>query len=46
MPLFSFSPFASSSEDTAEEILAQIGSGKFIVTGGNWDLVSEAAKVT
>ncbi|XP_070814537.1 ribosomal protein S6 kinase alpha-2 [Chaetodon trifascialis] len=39
-----FSPFASSSEDTAEEILAQIGSGKFIITGGNWDLVSEAAK--
>ncbi|CAJ1048845.1 ribosomal protein S6 kinase alpha-2-like isoform X2 [Xyrichtys novacula] len=39
-----FSPFASSSEDTAEEILAKIGSGKFITTGGNWDLVSEAAK--
>lgn len=43
--LASFSPFASSSEDTAEEILAQIGCGKFIITGGNWDLVSEAAKV-
>lgn len=43
--LSSFSPFASSSEDTAEEILAQIGSGKFIITGGNWDLVSDAAKV-
>lgn len=39
-----FSPFASSSEDTAEEILAQIGSGKFITKGGNWDLVSDAAK--
>ncbi|KAM7015642.1 ribosomal protein S6 kinase alpha-2 [Tautogolabrus adspersus] len=39
-----FSPFASSSEDTAEEILAKIGSGKFIITGGNWDLVSDAAK--
>uniref|UniRef100_A0A7N8WTC9 non-specific serine/threonine protein kinase n=1 Tax=Mastacembelus armatus TaxID=205130 RepID=A0A7N8WTC9_9TELE len=39
-----FSPFASTSEDTAEEILAQIGSGKFIITGGNWDLVSDAAK--
>uniref|UniRef100_A0A669D275 non-specific serine/threonine protein kinase n=1 Tax=Oreochromis niloticus TaxID=8128 RepID=A0A669D275_ORENI len=39
-----FSPFASSPEDTAEEILAQIGCGKFIITGGNWDLVSEAAK--
>ncbi|CAG05698.1 unnamed protein product, partial [Tetraodon nigroviridis] len=39
-----FSPFASSSEDTAEEILAQIGSGKVCVTGGNWELVSDAAK--
>uniref|UniRef100_A0A3Q1JPA7 Ribosomal protein S6 kinase n=1 Tax=Anabas testudineus TaxID=64144 RepID=A0A3Q1JPA7_ANATE len=39
-----FSPFASTPEDTAEEILAQIGSGKFIITGGNWDLVSDAAK--
>ncbi|XP_008302042.1 ribosomal protein S6 kinase alpha-2-like, partial [Stegastes partitus] len=39
-----FSPFASSHEDTAEEILAQIGSGKFVITGGNWDLVSDAAK--
>uniref|UniRef100_A0A8D2ZP08 Ribosomal protein S6 kinase n=1 Tax=Scophthalmus maximus TaxID=52904 RepID=A0A8D2ZP08_SCOMX len=39
-----FSPFASSPEDTAEEILAQIGSGKFVITGGNWDLVSDAAK--
>lgn len=43
--LVSFSPFASSPEDTAEEILAQIGSGKFVITGGNWDLVSDAAKV-
>lgn len=43
--LVSFSPFASSPEDTAEEILAQIGCGKFIITGGNWELVSEAAKV-
>ncbi|KAK2854145.1 hypothetical protein Q5P01_006806 [Channa striata] len=39
-----FSPFASSAEDTAEEILAQIGSGKFIIAGGNWDVVSDAAK--
>ncbi|XP_067343762.1 ribosomal protein S6 kinase alpha-2 [Channa argus] len=39
-----FSPFASTAEDTAEEILAQIGSGKFIITGGNWDVVSDAAK--
>ncbi|XP_051919440.1 ribosomal protein S6 kinase alpha-2 [Hippocampus zosterae] len=39
-----FSPFASSPEDSAEEILAQIGCGKFIITGGNWELVSDAAK--
>ncbi|XP_077376125.1 ribosomal protein S6 kinase alpha-2 [Festucalex cinctus] len=39
-----FSPFASSPEDSAEEILAQIGCGKFIISGGNWDLVSDAAK--
>ncbi|XP_077568561.1 ribosomal protein S6 kinase alpha-2 [Stigmatopora nigra] len=39
-----FSPFASSPEDSAEEILAQIGCGKFITSGGNWDLVSDAAK--
>uniref|UniRef100_A0A3B3X146 non-specific serine/threonine protein kinase n=1 Tax=Poecilia mexicana TaxID=48701 RepID=A0A3B3X146_9TELE len=39
-----FSPFASSPNDSAEEILAQIGSGKVVITGGNWDLVSEAAK--
>ncbi|KAI9542695.1 Ribosomal protein S6 kinase alpha-2 [Dissostichus eleginoides] len=39
-----FSPFASSSEDSAEEILAQIGCGKFIITGGNWELVSDSAK--
>uniref|UniRef100_A0A8C6UUA9 Ribosomal protein S6 kinase n=1 Tax=Neogobius melanostomus TaxID=47308 RepID=A0A8C6UUA9_9GOBI len=39
-----FSPFASSPNDTAEEILAQIGSGKVVIVGGNWDLVSDAAK--
>uniref|UniRef100_A0A3Q2Z0J3 Ribosomal protein S6 kinase n=1 Tax=Hippocampus comes TaxID=109280 RepID=A0A3Q2Z0J3_HIPCM len=39
-----FSPFASSPEDSAEEILAQIGCGKFIISGGNWELVSDAAK--
>ncbi|KAK7913673.1 hypothetical protein WMY93_013884 [Mugilogobius chulae] len=39
-----FSPFASSPNDTAEEILAQIGSGKVMITGGNWDLVSDTAK--
>lgn len=44
-PFASFSPFASSSEDTAEEILAQIGSGNVCVSEGNWELVSDAAKV-
>ncbi|XP_034730084.1 ribosomal protein S6 kinase alpha-2-like isoform X1 [Etheostoma cragini] len=39
-----FSPFARSTEETADEILAQIGSGKVIITGGNWDLVSDVAK--
>lgn len=39
-----FSPFASSPNDTAEEILAQIGCGRVKITGGNWDLVSDAAK--
>ncbi|XP_061670730.1 ribosomal protein S6 kinase alpha-2 isoform X2 [Syngnathoides biaculeatus] len=39
-----FSPFANSSEDSAEEILAQIGCGKFVISGGNWDLVSDAVK--
>ncbi|XP_029900813.1 ribosomal protein S6 kinase alpha-2 [Myripristis murdjan] len=39
-----FSPFASSPDDTPEEILAQIGCGKFVITGGNWDVVSDAAK--
>ncbi|XP_034044548.1 ribosomal protein S6 kinase alpha-2 [Thalassophryne amazonica] len=39
-----FCPFASSPKDTAEEILAQIASGKVLITGGNWDLVSDTAK--
>uniref|UniRef100_A0A3Q3JBG8 Ribosomal protein S6 kinase n=1 Tax=Monopterus albus TaxID=43700 RepID=A0A3Q3JBG8_MONAL len=39
-----FSPFASTPKDTAEEILAQIASGKLMITGGNWDLVTDSAK--
>ncbi|XP_063773621.1 ribosomal protein S6 kinase alpha-2 [Pseudophryne corroboree] len=39
-----FTPFANGSEDTPEEILARIGSGKYALTGGNWDSVSDAAK--
>ena len=30
--------------DTPEEILVRIGSGKFSLSGGNWDTVSDAAK--
>uniref|UniRef100_A0AAV2LS08 Ribosomal protein S6 kinase n=1 Tax=Knipowitschia caucasica TaxID=637954 RepID=A0AAV2LS08_KNICA len=39
-----YSPFASSPNDTGEEILAQIGSGKVVITGGNWDLVADTVK--
>lgn len=40
-----FTPFANGPDDTPEEILARIGSGKFALSGGNWDTVSDAAKV-
>ncbi|XP_051507455.1 ribosomal protein S6 kinase alpha-2 [Myxocyprinus asiaticus] len=42
--LAGFTPFANGPDDTPEEILARIGSGKFALSGGNWDTVSEAAK--
>ncbi|XP_026878787.2 ribosomal protein S6 kinase alpha-2 isoform X1 [Electrophorus electricus] len=42
--LAGFTPFANSPDDTPEEILARIGSGKYSLTGGNWDIVSDAAK--
>ncbi|KAJ8013714.1 hypothetical protein DPEC_G00032650 [Dallia pectoralis] len=42
--LAGFTPFANGPDDTAEEILARIGSGKYALTGGNWDAVSNAAK--
>lgn len=41
----SFTPFANGPEDTPEEILARIGSGKFSLTGGYWNSVSAEAKV-
>ncbi len=41
----SFTPFANGPEDTPEEILSRIGSGRFTLTGGNWDAVSDSAKV-
>uniref|UniRef100_A0A8C2ANT0 Ribosomal protein S6 kinase n=1 Tax=Cyprinus carpio TaxID=7962 RepID=A0A8C2ANT0_CYPCA len=42
--LAGFTPFANGPDDTPEEILARIGSGKFALSGGNWDTVSDAAK--
>uniref|UniRef100_A0A4W5QYD1 non-specific serine/threonine protein kinase n=1 Tax=Hucho hucho TaxID=62062 RepID=A0A4W5QYD1_9TELE len=40
--LAGFTPFANGPDDTPEEILARIGSGKYALTGGNWDRVSDA----
>ncbi|XP_034621128.1 ribosomal protein S6 kinase alpha-2 isoform X2 [Trachemys scripta elegans] len=42
--LAGFTPFANGPDDTPEEILARIGSGKYALAGGNWDSVSNAAK--
>ncbi|XP_059504474.1 ribosomal protein S6 kinase alpha-2 [Stegostoma tigrinum] len=42
--LAGFTPFANGPEDTPEEILARIGSGKYALSGGNWDTISDAAK--
>lgn len=41
-----FTPFANGPDDTPEEILARIGSGKYALSGGNWDSVSDAAKAS
>lgn len=37
-------PFANGPDDTPEQILARIGEGKFTLSGGNWSLISPAAK--
>uniref|UniRef100_A0A3Q1BHU8 non-specific serine/threonine protein kinase n=1 Tax=Amphiprion ocellaris TaxID=80972 RepID=A0A3Q1BHU8_AMPOC len=42
--LTGFTPFANGPEDTPEEILARIGSGKFSLSGGYWNSVSAEAK--
>ncbi|XP_035649288.1 ribosomal protein S6 kinase alpha-2 isoform X2 [Oncorhynchus keta] len=42
--LAGFTPFANGPNDTPEEIVARIGSGKYALIGGNWDTVSDAAK--
>lgn len=41
-----YTPFANGPSDTPEEILTRIGSGKFTLSGGNWNTVSETAKVS
>ncbi|XP_061309227.1 ribosomal protein S6 kinase alpha-3 isoform X2 [Pezoporus flaviventris] len=42
--LTGYTPFANGPDDTPEEILARIGSGKFSLSGGYWNTVSETAK--
>uniref|UniRef100_A0A8C9WUR6 non-specific serine/threonine protein kinase n=1 Tax=Scleropages formosus TaxID=113540 RepID=A0A8C9WUR6_SCLFO len=42
--LTGFTPFANGPDDTPEEILARVGSGKFSLTGGYWNSVSPEAK--
>ncbi|XP_069866441.1 ribosomal protein S6 kinase alpha-2 isoform X2 [Dipodomys merriami] len=42
--LAGFTPFANGPDDTPEEILARVGSGKYALSGGNWDSISDAAK--
>ena len=41
----SHTPFANGPNDTPNDILSRIGEGKFTLSGGNWDSVSQAAKV-
>lgn len=43
---FRYTPFANGPSDTPEEILTRIGSGKFTLSGGNWNTVSDTAKVS
>ena len=38
-------PFAHGPDDTAQDILARIGEGKFSMEGGNWGHISNMAKV-
>ncbi|NXP34225.1 KS6AA kinase, partial [Leiothrix lutea] len=40
----SCTPFANGPNDTPEEILTRIGGGKFSISGGNWDTISDMAK--
>jgi hypothetical protein len=43
--IYRHTPFANGPNDTPNDILSRIGVGKFKLSGGNWDSVSEAAKV-
>ncbi|KAK2083488.1 Ribosomal protein S6 kinase alpha-6, partial [Saguinus oedipus] len=42
--LLDYTPFANGPNDTPEEILLRIGNGKFSLSGGNWDNISDGAK--
>ncbi|GAB5584730.1 ribosomal protein S6 kinase alpha-3 isoform X2 [Prionailurus iriomotensis] len=42
--LAGYTPFANGPNDTPEEILLRIGNGKFSLSGGNWDNISDGAK--
>uniref|UniRef100_A0A674BYP1 non-specific serine/threonine protein kinase n=1 Tax=Salmo trutta TaxID=8032 RepID=A0A674BYP1_SALTR len=42
--LAGYTPFANGPKDTPEEILLRMGSGKFSLSGGNWDMVSDSSK--
>ncbi|NXU49827.1 KS6A3 kinase, partial [Turnix velox] len=44
--LTGFAPFANGPDDTPEEILARIGRGKFTLSGGYWNTVSDTAKAS
>ncbi|XP_066573601.1 ribosomal protein S6 kinase alpha-1 isoform X2 [Amia ocellicauda] len=42
--LAGYTPFANGPDDTPEDILTRMGSGKFTMKGGNWNTISDAAK--
>uniref|UniRef100_H0WZM2 non-specific serine/threonine protein kinase n=1 Tax=Otolemur garnettii TaxID=30611 RepID=H0WZM2_OTOGA len=42
--LAGYTPFSNGPNDTPEEILLQIGNGKFSLSGGNWETISDRAK--
>ena len=42
--LAGYPPFVTGPDDTPEEILARIGSGKLSLSGGYWNTVSDTAK--